>query len=151
MAKSYRLRPKYLQDFALSLQLLATEIDYARTSLPEACHKISGQTTAPIAQFYAIFSNNLDCQSGFSATEAWTKATTVLSDVGFIKSDIEIIEQLGNVIGRSDAADQLKHIALVQNQLKTSSQQAAEEREKNVRLWNYLGFCVGSLVVLLLM
>lgn len=150
MARSYTMRPKYLQDFATALQLLATEIDYGRTSLPEACHKISGQTIPPIAQFFGDFASLLDNDSSLNASEAWNKALAHLSDGGFIKNDVEIIAQLGNVIGRSDANDQLKHILIVQKQLQSCGEQAMGERDKNVRLWNYLGFCVGSLVVLLL-
>lgn len=149
MARSYTLRPKYLQDLVTAVQLLATEINYTRTSLPDACLSISNQLTGPVAQFFNVFATQL-LERNLTATEAWSQALQVLVDAGFLKQDVENLSQFGNVLGRSDAEDQLKHIALLQNRLESTSRQAEQERDKMVRLWNYLGFCVGALVVLML-
>lgn len=150
VAKSYALRPQHLRELSNALQLLATEIDYARTSLSEACSKIAGQTKGPAAQFFAQFAAYLEGRSGMSANEAWSKSLQVLADAGFVKQELKTIGHFGSVLGRSDAEDQLKHLALLQTRLEQFGDQAEQEREKMVRLWNYLGFCIGALAVLML-
>lgn len=150
MARSYALRPQYLHDLFIALQLLTTEIQYARTSLSEACYSISHQVKAPISPFFAEFAQLLQSQNGIATAEAWNTALKVLQDAGFLKQDYELVAQLGNVLGRSDADDQIKHITILQTRLEQIGEQAEQERTKMVRLWNYLGFCVGALVVLML-
>lgn len=150
VSKSYLLRPKYLHDLSAALQLLETEINYTRTSLPEACTIIAKRIKEPVSQFFTCFAESLKNESGVNAQEAWDNSLIVLADAGFLKQDIEIIKQLGSVLGRSDAADQLKHITALQKRIQALAKVAELERDKNVRLWNYLGFCIGALVVLLL-
>lgn len=150
MARTYLARPANLQNLYVAIQLLETEISYARTTLPEACQRIASQTKKPISEFFQRFVAHLESENALSALEAWEQSLTVLRDSGFLKTDVETVAQLGNVLGRSDAEDQLKHLSLLQNRLSTSIKQAEQDRDRNVRLWNYLGFCVGILVILLL-
>lgn len=150
MAKSYVLRPKYLRELSSAFQLLATEINFSRTTLPEACLAIAAQTHEPVSAFFLEFGNSLKANSNDNASVLWNDSLQVLADAGLIKEDIEALKQLGTVLGRSDAEDQLKHIAILQERLELLNKEADLEKDKNFRLWNYLGFCVGILVVLLL-
>lgn len=150
MARSYRIRPQNLQSLAAAVQLLATEIHYARSSLPEACSRIAAQIDNPAAAFFARFAELLGGGRGLTTAEAVNQSLPVLAAAGFSCQDIELIRQLGAVLGRSDAEDQLKHLSILQARLEQSRIKAEQEREKMVRLWNYLGFCVGALVVLML-
>lgn len=150
VARTIAQRPKYLQNMSFALQLLETEIEYGRTSLAEAGQQIAAQTNPPVKGFFNIFSQNLHDTQGMSAAEAWEQALDVLLQAGMTKNDVEMIGQLGGILGRSDVQDQLKHINLLQKRLNSASDQAEFDRVRNERLWNYLGFCVGALVVLLL-
>ncbi len=150
ISRSYLMRPRFLYDLSVALQLLETEIDYSRTNLAEACFNIAQQVKQPVSQFLTYFSEALETNEGISAEEAWNIALVVLVDAGFLQQDVEAIKYLGTVLGRSDAPDQLKHIATLQKRIQLMAQNAETDRDKNVRLWNYLGFCIGALVVLLL-
>lgn len=150
MANTYMTRPLNLYHLQLAIQLLETEINYARSSLPEACSRIAEQIKQPVASFFGEFAANLQSLESPTVIDAWNRALQILKEAGFLKEDLEIMAQLGNVLGQSDADDQIKHLSLLQNRLASAIKQAEQERDKNVRLWNYLGFCVGALVVLLL-
>lgn len=150
VARSYSLRPRHLQEMRSALQLLATEINYARSSLSEACSKIAGQVEGPIAQFFAQFADSLAQNNDVSASELWNQTLQILGEAGFTNQELEAVGQLGSALGRSDADDQMKHLLLLQTRLEQLGSQAEQERDKMVRLWNYLGFCVGALIVLLL-
>ncbi|HKM18330.1 MAG: stage III sporulation protein AB [Firmicutes bacterium] len=150
MARSYSIRPQNLQSLATAVQMLATEIHYTRSSLPEACSRIAAQIGNPVAAFFNQFAAQLTSNSGISAAEAFNQSLPVLADAGFSQQDVELVSQIGAVLGRSDAEDQLKHLELLKTRLQQSIAKAEQERDKMVRLWNYLGFCVGALVVLML-
>ncbi len=150
MARTFLDRPRNLRAFHVAIQALETEINYTRTSLPEACLHIAIQSKPPISLFFQVFVEKLKCGEGISSKEAWDTALVILIDGGFSKDDIEKIATLGNILGRSDADDQRKHLALLQRQLVVTIDEAEADKEKNARLWNYIGFCIGALVVVLL-
>src|SRR5690554_4303121 len=88
MARSYSMRPHNLQSLATAVQMLATEIHYARSSLPEACHRIAAQIESPVASFFTQFANLLAGHNGLSAAEAFNQSLQVLVDAGFSQQDV---------------------------------------------------------------
>lgn len=150
VAQSFARRPRDLMRFVTALQLLETEIQYARTSLPEAFRKVAHQCKEPVATFFHQAADKLGEGTVLSAQEAWEQAIPSLDHGAFTSEDVQAIKALGSVLGRSDAEDQCKHIKLLQQQLDLNVSQAEDDKKKNVRLWNYLGFCVGALVIILL-
>jgi stage III sporulation protein AB len=50
-----------------------------------------------------------------------------------------------------DVVEQLKNIALAREQLAFIEKQAVEARRKYERMWQYLGFCLGATIVLMLL
>lgn len=150
VAKNFAERPRILRALQSALQMLETEINYGRTTLPEACLRVAESHDATVSLFFTVFAQELTAGTGHSGQEAWRKALQTLADEGLQSGDLDRLQTLGAVIGQSDADDQVKHLRLVHKQLEQALHQAEEEREKNVRLWNYLGFCFGALVVLLL-
>lgn len=150
VAKTYWQRPRDLKILQVGLQLLETEITYARTALPQALAEIAKQTRPPVAQFFQEVSDNLLNGLGVTGQEAWNQSLVVLQETALTKQDIELVATLGNALGRSDVEDQCKHLHLTQQRLANTITQAEQECDKNARLWSYLGFCVGALVVVLL-
>lgn len=150
VAQAYVRRPKELKTMISLLQSLETEIHWARNSLPEALTNLSSWYEPPIKTFLEQVVLGLNQADGLSASEAWHHALEALDESALSPDDKEIIGALGPVLGRTDADDQKKHLALLQKQLEKNWHFAEEERGKNVKLWNYLGFCVGALLIVLL-
>lgn len=150
VAHGYVQRLRNLKNLVSAFQLLETEIHFAKTSLPSAMDSIAKQVPESVSSFFLRVGENLRTPEGYTAQEAWELALPELASIGLGKDDIQMIATLGNALGRSDAEDQRKHLVILQKQLERAIDQAQSDQEKNVRLWNYLGFCVGALVVILL-
>ncbi|NLY11965.1 MAG: hypothetical protein GX020_09855, partial [Firmicutes bacterium] len=146
MSQTYLARSRNLKGFVLALQLLETEINYLRTTLPEALLRVAAQTKLPVAKFFSDVADQLNQNQGISAQEAWQISLTILKENAFAKEDIEAIASFGAALGVSDSEDQLKHITLLRKYLENSIQVADEEKNRNVRLWLYLGFTIGAMV-----
>ncbi|KUK81824.1 MAG: Putative thioredoxin [Pelotomaculum thermopropionicum] len=61
-----------------------------------------------------------------------------------------ILRNLGSSLGISDRDDQIKHLHLAMEQIRAETVAAEEEAARNVKLWSYLGFLGGLLLVLVL-
>ena len=90
-------------------------------------------------------------KNGITADEAWENSLDkFLSSSYLINSDIEILMSFGRYLGSTDRADQIKNIKLTLTNLKQQEKIALDERQKNEKLWKYLGVLSGIMVFLLL-
>ena len=88
---------------------------------------------------------------GYTAAEAWYKALDKYYAISALRErDVLILKNLGNALGISDRQDQSKHLRLAAEQLKMECSRAEEEAKRNVKLCNYMGFCGGLALVLLI-
>ena len=83
--------------------------------------------------------------------EIWSK---ILNENMFrsalFKTDFSLLTQLGVALeGDSDCSGQLRQIKLVEKEVNSVILEAAAEKNKNVRLWRYLGLLGGMGVVIL--
>jgi len=151
IAREYSQRPKELRDILSGLQMLETEITYGATPLPEALSKVAARCRNSAALLFEYAGKELASMSGCTAQEAWEKALTNFQSTSVLNnSDLAVLRGLGGSLGISDSKDQGKHLRLVAEQLKSQITRADWEAAKNVKLWNYLGFFGGVIVVLVL-
>ncbi|MCG9968512.1 stage III sporulation protein AB [Pelotomaculum terephthalicicum JT] len=151
MAGNYARRPKELRSLRSALQILETEIAYSATCLPDAFMQVSGRCDKTSATLFSGAAAELSNMSGVTASEAWDKALEKYYPGTALKSgDLSILRNLGGSLGISDREDQIKHLRLAMEQISAETLAAEEEAARNVKLWSYLGFLGGLLVVLLL-
>lgn len=151
LANVYAVRPKELRQLRSALQMLETEITYTATLLPDALSQVGLRCEQAVARLFKRAAAELKTMSGCTAREAWETAVEEYSDgTALTAPDLSILRNLGNSLGVSDQADQVKHLHLTMEQLKTTEDRAEEEAARNVKLWNYLGFLGGLMVVLIL-
>jgi len=149
IAKQYSLRPIQLRNFQFSLQMLATDISYAAIPLPEALLSLSKKTDKRIADVFKLAGEMLNSRVGYTADEAWEYALSQIIPKTALKSaDQEILINLGKSLGLSDREDQIKHIQLAITQLEQQISIAQSEKDKNEKVWKYLGFCTGLMLVI---
>jgi stage III sporulation protein AB len=151
LANAYARRPKELRQMRSALQMLETEIAYTATLLPDAFSQISLRCEQAVARLFDRAAAELKKMSGCTAREAWEAGINEYSvGTALTESDLSILRNLGNSLGVSDQTDQVKHLHLAMEQLKATVEKAEEEATRNVKLWNYLGFLGGLMVVLIL-
>jgi len=150
VARAYQDRPRVLRALQSALTMLRTEIVYAGTPLPEALAQVARRTPAPADSFFAAVANALNSRPGLTAAEAWQEALANSPAWPLTADDEAVLLDLGGCLGRSDVADQEKHLGLALVQLARLQAEAEAERDVQVRLWRWLGVCAGGCLVLLL-
>lgn len=151
-ARTLEGRVRQLEQFQRSLKFLTTEISYARSLLPAAFTTVGRQCAAPVRELYLNAAELLTAHPELSAGKAWKQSLSrIYPQSCFSALDREIISSLGDSLGVSQREGQLKQIRLVEQRLSFALAKAREERERQARLWRYLGFIGGAALVILLL
>ncbi len=133
------------------LQVLESEIQFARTTLPNLIATQANQYSGEIEQFLQVLTTKLMACTGERFADMWREATVTLGENGFPETVLEDLRTLGDALGTSDITEQSKHLKVILHRLEQALKVAEEEREKQTRLWQYLGFSAGLLIVIILL
>lgn len=151
MAGVYNKRVEVLRFIQNGLNLLETEINYGATPLPLALKRIGEKLNQRSAILFSQAAKELEKNKGIPASVAWEEGIYKLSEViPLTTEEIHILTCFGKSLGSSDKEEQIKNIALAREQLKMVEKSASVAKEKNQRMWQYLGFCLGAVIVLIL-
>lgn len=151
VSETYRKRAELFRQLQNGLNLLETEISYSATPLPLALKRVGGKLRGESGLVFARASLALERDRGFSASEAWGEGIAYLQEhIKLNKEETDILVLFGQALGGSSKEDQLNNIALTRRQLYLLETAANEAREKNQKMWQYLGFCTGAVIVLIL-
>jgi stage III sporulation protein AB len=149
VARQIRRRPAELGRLAAALERLRTEVEYGRTPLPRALRRAAGGEPGPAAALLCGAAAHLETGAGLSAAEAWERALADAAErSAWTAADVGEIARLGPVLGGSDAADQVRHVALLAARLRAAEAAAAAGAERQARMWCYLGLLCGLAAVL---
>lgn len=151
-ARSLSLRLQQLRHFQQALRLLSTEISFTATPLPYAFKSIGNQIPGVAGKVFQEASRLLRERNDMNAQEAWRESLGVMSLPAFLTpDDLKILENMGISLGMSDRENQLKQIQLVSKQLEFAVEEALEKRNSSERMWRYLGFLGGVVLVIFLL
>jgi stage III sporulation protein AB len=151
-ARFLEQRVRQLQQFQRSLKLLTAEITFSRSLLPAAFMQVSKQSDPPIRELYGCAADLLSAERELTAREAWEQALgRVYPQSSFIAADREIIGSLGVSLGVSQQEGQIKQIQLAEQHLSFALEAARENRQRQAKLWRYLGFISGAALIILLL
>lgn len=149
-ARSFTVHLQQLQQFRQALNLLSAEISYTGTPLPTAFKNISARIGGAVGSIFEGAAEQILAGGDISAGEAWRRAIGEVFPRLFIsQDDRRIIEQLGASLGMVDREGQIKQIRLVLSLLEDALQHAHEKRQRNERMWRYLGLLGGLVLVII--
>ncbi|SDI96038.1 stage III sporulation protein AB [Salimicrobium halophilum] len=148
IANNYEKRPKYLREWKYVLSVMETEIIHGHSSIEHVCAKISTQKIR-LSSFFASIKETLLGERNFSLV--WEKALSTHETSFYLQEeDLEILKQLGQVLGKYSIREHQKHFSLTQHHLEEQYQQAVKETEQYRKMARGLGVLSGCLIVLLL-
>lgn len=151
VARSYSERSMVLRGMQGALTMLLTEISYGATPLPDALERVAKHAPPSVATFFAVAGRLVGGEDPLPAADAWRRALLQQRRRWCLTADDEaVLLDLASYIGRTSAADQEKHFRLALTRLDRQQQEAEAEAAVQIRLWRYLGVCVGGLLVLLM-
>ncbi|NMA61936.1 MAG: hypothetical protein GX956_08640 [Firmicutes bacterium] len=148
-ANSYAQRVRNLRELLSFIQLLESEVQFARTTLPEVIAKVIPHFSGVTKGFLKILHDSLITGQGQDFAIGWGQAVIYLRENGLPDQALGDLQDLGRILGCSDVTEQLKHLQLCSVRLQTALEEAKEEQNKQTKLWRYLGFSAGLLIVLL--
>lgn len=150
-ARIYEKRPQQLTALEGALQLLETEILYTATPLREALKQVEAKCDPEVAGLFRSTAAELNKMEGITAGEAWERAAEeFFPETALSQRDLHIIKRFGAYLGASDREDQAKHLEMAKSQLRLAASQAEAISLKNSKVFKYLGFLSGLMLVLIL-
>lgn len=144
-------RVENLREFEKGVYLLKNEMFYTYTSLPEAFKSISskskGEVKIVFKRIWELLNNNQveDVYEGFKISIDENKTLKLKEE------DIDIILNLSKNLGKSDLEGQRAIISFTIESLRKQINIAERIMEKNTKMYRYLGFSVGAMLVIMLL
>ncbi|WP_026881312.1 stage III sporulation protein SpoIIIAB [Clostridium akagii] len=150
-AQAYIYRVRELNEMERCIRQLQNEIVYTHTPLPEALLNISHTGKRPIADIFKKISAELSSNLHDSVYDAFKKIFDNSSKNLYLKAeDVNIILDLAKSLGESDIDGQVNIFLFTVNNLKKIIGEADVAMKKNVKMFRYLGFGVGAMIVIML-
>ncbi|NLL43906.1 MAG: hypothetical protein GX251_11265 [Firmicutes bacterium] len=150
LARSFSIQVHNLRQLISFIQVLESEIQFAKTTLPNVIAAEARQSSGDIGRFLQLVNKGLAAGTGERFSVIWEEGLNNLAANGLPAAVLEDLHHVGEVLGMSDTAEQVKHLKVAMHRLGQALETAEQEREKQARLWQYLGFSAGLLIILLL-
>jgi len=151
IAARYGRRPVELRAFQNGLAVLATEVEYGATPMPDALLSAARAAGGIAGAILADAAYRLLEGGGITPGEALRAALEQHREATCLTpADLEILTALTPVLGASDRRDQVRHLRLALERLVGAEAEAAEERRRYEPMYRYVGVLSGLALVLIL-
>lgn len=141
-----------LRQIEQALYQIENEIVYTRTSLPDVFDHIGEKCSKPINDIFFQTSNLLKKNEVDSVYEALKKTFKINEEiVSLKKDDINILLDMSKTLGISDIEGQKSILSLTINNLKKQIVDAELLMKKNIKMYRYLGFSFGAILVIMIL
>ena len=144
MSKKYSNRVKDLKEMRKALNFFEEKIKFTYEPIPDVFREISEKMNPNIGNIFKEASEKMNDKF---AGEAWEESVSN-SNTNFTKEDIEIINGLAKMLGKTDIDGQVSEIRLTEKFIDTQIKEAESEKLKNEKLYKTLGATVGLAIVI---
>lgn len=151
-AQRFSDRPRQIRQVINCLASLKSYMNYAALPLPEALRLCTGNTEGVIRDIFQNMSFVLEENGWLTPQEAMTQTISSLEEKLALETpELEALRLLSSNLGSVDQTEQEKFLQVVQNQLLQLEEEALQLRERNVKMYRYLGVCGSLMVVIVLL
>ena len=151
----YSERLKYrvfqLNEVERAIHQLQNEITYVHALLPDAFKSVAQKSKNPIKELFNKTGELLSGNEYDNVYEAMNSAmNTIKSGLNLNCDDINVILDLSKTLGESDIEGQKNMFTLTIGNLKKQIKMSEEFMKKNIKMYRYLGFSFGAMLVIAL-
>ncbi|MCB2291983.1 stage III sporulation protein SpoAB [Clostridium algoriphilum] len=151
----YSERLKYrvfqLNEIQRAIYQLQNEITYVHSLLPDAFKSIADKSKEPINELFAKTSELLSDNEYENVYQAMNSAVEFVKNKLYLNADdINVILDLSKTLGESDIQGQNSMFTLTIANLKKQIKISEEYMIKNIKMYRYLGFSFGAMIVIAL-
>lgn len=147
IARSYRRKEYLLRQLLTALEMMASELEYRLTPLPELSRKAAKDTGGLLRDVFLNMARELDWQSEPDAGSCMRAAMEKCPDLPACLR--RPLRQLGQTLGRYDLPGQIQGIASVQDTCRRELERLERNRDARLRSYQTLGLCAGAALVIL--
>ena len=151
LGESFKKRYTQLKDFEKLIVLMQNQILYVYTPLPEALEFVANKVDGVWKEAFNNISQLLMKNSAEDVYGAFKDSINIYKDKLYLKNeDIDLILDFSKSLGESGAYGQEQIFNLTTNNLKTHIEDAKILKDKNCKMYRYLGACLGAVIVIFL-
>ena len=139
-----------LEAWQTALEYLAGELAFRIPDMPRLMEDLSHRAAFPPAETFAAARAGLDRLGERSFEELWRSA---LRDTAgpLAGEDREILERLGNILGRYGWEDQCRAVEAVRRELSDRAARLHARLDREGKVYGTLGLALGAFVSILLL
>lgn len=138
-----------LSELKKALLLLKGEIDFARSTMPEAMGKVAARTQPKLAAFFLAMQDNLPVTE--TAAEAWGAAADATLGVLYLdEEDLRNVRALGETLGYLSAKTQIEGLDMTILYIDAQIEKLRATEGRNRRLYQNTGIIFGILLIIVL-
>ena len=151
----YSERLKYrvfqLNEVQRAVYQLQNEITYVHALLPDAFKNVAQKSKEPIKELFNKTSELLSGNEYENVYEAMNSAMNLIKSRLYLNcEDVNVILDLSKTLGESDIEGQNNIFTLTIANLKKQIKISEEYMNKNIKMYRYLGFSFGAMLVIAL-
>jgi stage III sporulation protein AB len=146
-----RFRVSQLNEIERAVNQLQNEITYVHVLLPDAFKNIASKSKEPIKELFNKTGELLSGNEYENVYEAMKSSVNLMKGKLYLNSDdINVILDLTKTLGESDIQGQSSIFSLTISNLKKQIKISEEFMNKNIKMYRYLGFSFGAMLVIAL-
>ena len=147
LAAAHRQKERLLQQLMAAVKLMACELQYRQTALPQLMALCARDTGGAIAQIFSAMAEELERQI---APDAACCMKAVLERMPKLPGLVqEKLKLLGSSLGRFDLTGQLSGLETVAQMCQRDLDGLLLNRDARLRSYMTLGLCAGAALVIL--
>ncbi len=147
----FKKRTRQLEELQRCIYQLQNEIVYTHTPLPEAIEDVSKKSVYPVKEIFEEVSCLLFDNKVNNVHEAFRNVLNRRKDILNLKrDDMNILLDFSKTLGESDIEGQQRIFHLTLENLKKRIKDSEILMSKNVKMYRYLGFSLGAIIVIIL-
>lgn len=143
----YKKRSMQLKEVLKSLSILQNYILYGTVPLPEAFDLLSEKIIIPLSYISKGLSQSLYENKVETVYDGVFKEYEVYKDEIYLNNDdLKVLSDFFKSLGESGVYGQEKIFTLAIESIKVNLKDSNEEMKRNVKLYRYLGACIGGMI-----
>lgn len=147
IANGYRQRERMLRQLLNTLEMMASELEYRMTPLPELSRRAAKDTCGVLRDVFSGLARELDWQSEPDAGSCMRAAIEKTPDLpACLRRPLRL---LGQNLGRFDLPGQVRGIKSVQEVCRLELSRLEHNRDARLRSYQTLGLCAGAALAIL--
>lgn len=144
------VRARVLGSFLAALDIMRSEIGNCLTPLSELMDKLAAEVSAPLDTLFSVCVKEKRESPDVPFSLIWAKCISRADYLKLKSNEKEVLRELGSVLGRYSAEEQVNAISHIMRRVGTLAESAEGDRKRLGTLYAKLGVICGIALVIVL-